>query len=115
MTTGDSLEVRAASNPTTGYSWTVHADGLPPMLEHTGTDYRAPDSDLVGAPGTEVLRFEARQAGAGILRLEYVRPFEDQSVPERIVEYLVRVDEAPWPPEPTPEPPGTSTETAPTG
>ena len=115
IATGDTLEVRLESNPATGYSWSVPQGGLPPMLDHTGSEFVMPDTDLVGAPGTEIHRFEAMEGGAGVLRLEYVRPFEDQPIPERVVEYIVRVDGAPWPPDPASLPPGTSTQTAPGG
>jgi hypothetical protein len=45
-----------------------------------------------------VFTFAAVGEGAGILRLEYVRSFDDPPVPERIVEFIVRVDGAAWPP-----------------
>ena len=43
------------------------------------------------------VRVRGRRWGS-ILRLEYARSFDDPVVPERIVEYIVRVDKAPWPP-----------------
>jgi hypothetical protein len=33
-----------------------------------------------------------------VLRLEYLRPFDDPPIPERIVEYIVKVEGAEWPP-----------------
>ncbi|MGD2060889.1 MAG: protease inhibitor I42 family protein [Acidimicrobiia bacterium] len=108
---GAVLEVTLEENPSTGYRWETMS--LPDMIELVADEYLEPDTDLVGAPGTRVLRFEAVTENAGILRLEYVRSFEEAPVPERVVEYVVIVGNAVWPPEPTDSTPGTSTATAP--
>lgn len=108
---GDVIEVALEENPSTGYSW--HPAALPGMLELVGDDYVEPDTDLVGAPGTRELRFEVIAEDAGILRLEYIRPFDDPPVAERIVEYIVVAGDAVWPPVPTGSSPSTSTATAP--
>ena len=51
-------------------------------------------------------------ADADILRLEYIRPFDDPVIPERIVEFIIRVDGAPWPPEDVDAPSTTSVSAA---
>jgi inhibitor of cysteine peptidase len=112
VSVGDLIEVSLEENPSTGYRWEVVSP--PAMIELTDDDYLEPDTDAVGAPGTRELRFEATAEEAGILRLEYIRPFDDPPVPERIVEYIIIVGDAVWPPVPTGSPPGTSTDTAPT-
>ncbi len=73
--------------------------------------YLEPDTDLVGAPGSDVFTFEAID-DAEVLRLDYVRSFDDPVIPERVIEYIIRVDDAPWPPEDV-QPPATSSATAP--
>jgi len=110
---GDDVEVRLPSNPSTGYSWRI--DPAPTVVELRSSSFDEVDDadDRVGAGGTEVFVFDVVVAGAEILRFEYVRPFDDPIVPERIVEYIVRVDGAPWPP-PDVSPPATATATAPT-
>lgn len=108
---GDVLEIRLEGNPSTGYSWEVASP--PDMIELVDDGYVEADSDAVGAPGTRVLTYEAVAEDAGILRLEYIRPFDDPPIPERIVEYIVIVGDAVWPPVPTGSAPGTSTATAP--
>jgi inhibitor of cysteine peptidase len=82
---GDTFEVQLESNPTTGYGWIVaeQPDGV--VLE--SSDYQAPDTSLVGAGGVEVFVFDATAAGAGTLRLDYVRSFDDPPVPADTVEY----------------------------
>jgi predicted secreted protein len=113
LDSGDEFEIRLESNATTGFEWMIDEDSLPETIELIDDRYEAPDTDLVGAPGTQVYMFEATEDGAGILRLEYVRLFEDPIIPERVIEYIIRVDKAPWPPEDPGTPPGTSTATAP--
>ncbi|NNK91867.1 MAG: protease inhibitor I42 family protein [Acidimicrobiia bacterium] len=108
---GEQFEVRLESNASTGFSWEIAGETGPMAVELRTRSYVEPDTDLVGAPGTEVFRFEAI-GDAEILRLEYIRSFDDPPIPERIIEYIVRVDDAPWPPEGI-EPPTTSSALAP--
>lgn len=115
LETGDTFEVRLESNPSTGYAWEIADTGTGAFLELLSEEFEEPEgTDLVGAPGTEVFEFEAIDTGAGILRLEYIRSFEDLPVAAKVMEYTVIVDDAPWPPDPGDTPtPSTSTETAP--
>lgn len=108
---GDIIEVSLEENQTTGYGWELSSP--PDMLELVSDEYVAPESDQVGAPGTRGLRFEVISEDAGILRLEYIRPFDDPPVAERIVEYIVVAGDAIWPPLPTGSSPPTSTATSP--
>jgi inhibitor of cysteine peptidase len=113
LAAGERFEVRLESNPSTGYAWevsTMSEDSLVNLVDHR---YVAPDSDLVGAAGTEVWEFSAGPEGAGILRLEYIRSFDDLPVPDRVFELVVRIDGAEWPP-PGGSVPTTGTATAPT-
>jgi len=95
LAVGQMLVVKLASNPATGYSWQV-AEGLGLVLAQVGeVEYReAPHegTPLVGAGGTETLRFEAKSAGQTSLVLEYRRPWEETVEPEEAfsVEVMVR-------------------------
>lgn len=109
---GDEIELRLESNASTGYRWALPEDRVPQPLDLVESRFEEPDTDLVGAPGTQVFVFEAVARGADVLRLEYVRPFDDPPIPERVVEYVVIVDDAEWPPTDV-SPPGTSEEEAP--
>lgn len=76
---GQTLVVTLESNPSTGYSWEV-AEGAGTVLQQKGeADFKsssAGDQQLVGAGGTETLRFEAAGAGETTLKLVYYRPWE---------------------------------------
>ncbi len=104
---GDEIVIELESNASTGYSWELAQPESIPMVELRSSVYTAPDSDLVGAPGTQTFTFEAVESGAGVIRLEYIRNFDEVVIPDKIVEYIVRVDGAPWPPD-APFPPTTS-------
>ncbi len=108
---GEQFEVRLESNPTTGYMWEIADETGAYAVELRTREFVEPDSDVVGAAGEDVFVFEA-VGDAEVLRLEYIRSFDDPVVPERIVEYIIRVDDAPWPPVDV-DPPSTSSATAP--
>ena len=114
---GEVFEVQLASNPSTGYSWEVDAMSTPGLVELVRRTFVDPSAaDVVGAEGTEVFVFEAGAAGAGVLRLAYLRSFEELPVPERVVEFIVCIDGAAWPPESNDgQPPTRSTATADVG
>ena len=57
---GQALVVRLESNPTTGYGWEV-AGSTEPALRQVGETEFEPQSDLLGAPGVEILRFFRRR------------------------------------------------------
>jgi inhibitor of cysteine peptidase len=88
---GDEFEVRLVSNPSTGYSWVV-AESETTAWTLVDSSFEEPDSELVGAAGTEIFVFEAADEGAGVLRLEYVRPFDDPVVPAEVVEFEIVVN-----------------------
>ena len=101
VSSGDEVEVRLESNPSTGYSWQLDTRTIDSFADVRSSDYEATgdDGDRVGSAGTEVFIIEITGRGAGVLRLEYLRPFDELPIPERIVEYIIRADGAPWPPD----------------
>jgi predicted secreted protein len=70
---GQTLVVRLAGNPTTGYRW--FAAHVPSALHLASAKYVAPPPGRLGQGGTYVFRFTVR-TGNGSLRLEYRRAFE---------------------------------------
>jgi inhibitor of cysteine peptidase len=71
---GDTVRIKLASNPTTGYSW-----GQPEGIAHLqllSTQPAQDSSDRVGAPGFQIFSFKATEAGESTLTLNYFRPFE---------------------------------------
>jgi len=78
---GQTLVVTLEGNPTTGYSWEV-ADPLDEqVLRQAGEPEFQQESDLVGAGGVQILRFEAVNAGKMTLKLIYHRPWEKDVEP----------------------------------
>ncbi len=109
--TGDQFHIKLESNPSTGHSWILDLGPTADILVLRSSVFSPPETDQVGAAGTETFVFEATKPGAGIVRLDYIRPFEEQAVPERVVEIIVRVDGVPLTRD-TAEPPTRSTATA---
>jgi inhibitor of cysteine peptidase len=72
---GQTLAINLEANPTTGYTWEMlEPEGA--ILRQVGEAEFNADSELLGAPGTLTLRFEAAEAGQMDLRLVYHRPWE---------------------------------------
>lgn len=87
---GGEFKVILEANPTTGYQWEWVSDEasileLVREPEYTSTA----DPNLVGAGGVTVFTFEAKESGAGTLRLIYHRSFEPDVAP--IEEFIVKV------------------------
>jgi inhibitor of cysteine peptidase len=100
VASGGRIDVRLESNPSTGSSWRVNSQAIDAFARIAPVEYAAPPDDgRVGAAGTELFRVELLNEGAGMLRFEYIRSFDDPPVAARVVEYLIRVGDGPWPPE----------------
>lgn len=80
------------SNRTTGYHWERSAPDDAAIVKFTGTEYREPETALVGAGGKEVLRFEAVGKGTTEIVLKYARPWEKDVPPAKTVTFRVRVE-----------------------
>lgn len=72
------FNVTLTSNPSTGYQWRI--SGIDETVARLVDErYIAPDSNLVGAAGKQVLTFEALKEGKTIIELEYVRPWDQEN------------------------------------
>jgi inhibitor of cysteine peptidase len=77
---GQTLAISLEGNPSTGYTWEmVESEGS--ILRQVGEIEFKAESDLVGAPGTQTLRFEAVESGQTELELVYHRPWEKDVEP----------------------------------
>lgn len=89
---GDTFTVALDANPTTGYLWKF---GNPPYDENVmilrGDKYIQPSEQLAGAPGKRSLTFVAEGSGRTGLRLIYVRPWEQNTAPEKEFHLMVIV------------------------
>ena len=79
------------SNPTTGYSWQVRFDTT--ALELVEQTYELGDyakEGVVGAGGTELFRFKALKNGTFKITFEYQRPWEDESIDQKVFDVEVK-------------------------
>lgn len=90
---GQELVVRLASNPTTGYRWTLGEASGPVLAMSATPAYKqgAHAKGLMGAGGVETWRFLAIAAGRGKLTLEYRRPWERDAAPAEAIVFDVQV------------------------
>jgi inhibitor of cysteine peptidase len=89
LESGDTLVITLDANPTTGYSWHVlEIDDS--ILKAGKTEFR-PQSNLLGAPGKEIMYFTALENGETKLVLGYLRPWEKGIKPLDTFSVTVRV------------------------
>ena len=74
---GASLTVRLGSNPSTGYSWGEAEISDVDIITQVSREFVGPeDTEVVGAPGTDVWVFNAAGEGSAIIKFVYERPWE---------------------------------------
>ncbi len=73
-----SITVELPANATTGYTWMVEMD-KEGVLEMTGDEYIAPNSDLVGAGGTQKYTFAAVGDGTVSITFTYLQSWDPDS------------------------------------
>lgn len=82
---GQLLEISLPANPSTGYGWELQRAGLQEESARILRQIEAPEfestSNLLGAPGVEILRFEPIGEGQTTLSLVYRRPWEEDVEP----------------------------------
>ena len=89
---GQVVEVRLPSNPSTGYRW-VMVEPMPAVVAALyDATYVPGRNNVVGSPGEERWTFVAVKPGSGIIRFEYRRPFDADTVaPAQRASYLFEV------------------------
>jgi inhibitor of cysteine peptidase len=91
LKTGDTLELRLKSNPSTGFMWYVEQESTP-LLKLVRQSQTEPTKPGVGRPIFQVFTFEPRHAGDGVLRLHYVRSWEKPTLDEERFEIHVVIE-----------------------
>ena len=78
---GDVITLTLNSNPTTGYSWQVMEIDNAVLAQQGDPEYKQASGaqGLVGAGGTETIRFSVVGKGTTTLELGYMRPWESVS------------------------------------
>ncbi|MDD4873682.1 MAG: protease inhibitor I42 family protein [Dehalococcoidales bacterium] len=84
------IQIALASNPSTGYTWVATFDET--KLELVSDTYEADKTDVlvVGAGGTQYLQFKALQSGEVTITMDYQRPWEKQSIDQKV--FIVNID-----------------------
>ncbi len=91
LKTGDTLAVRLASNPSTGYSWEVSEGKADVLLEKNKVFEQGAADSSPGTGGTDVWMFEAVKEGKQKLTFIYRRPWEKTSPAGKTVWYSIVV------------------------
>ena len=76
---GQEFTISLTSNASTGYSWLVDETYDKNIVNYIGNDYKASNSKMVGAPGTQFLTFKGANTGTTTLNLSYARSWEEKS------------------------------------
>jgi inhibitor of cysteine peptidase len=84
---GETVEISLESNLTTGYSWTAKYDQT--LLELVDDTFKEPTSGLMGAPGTQIFKFNALATGTAKVTFDYARPWEGE--PADTAEYTIKI------------------------
>ena len=95
ISTGDLLDARLESNPTTGYGWEVIEVDETILARQEEPEYveaRGEPLQVMGAGGWQVFHFKANQAGQTTLKMVYRRSWETDVEPERTFELTVVVE-----------------------
>ncbi|OPY74035.1 MAG: Chagasin family peptidase inhibitor I42 [Syntrophorhabdus sp. PtaU1.Bin058] len=92
MKAGDEFVLTLESNPTTGYRWQIADKPDEKIVRLIGSEYKAPDTKLVGAGGNEIWTFRAEGKGKAAINLIYVRPWEKGTPPAKTANVTIVVD-----------------------
>ncbi len=102
---GQLLLISLEGNPSTGYMWEVE-EGSEKIIRQVGEIEFHSESDLLGAPGKQIMRFQAVGPGQTTLKLVYHRPWEKGVEPAKTFSIQVEavgpftgVDSSPTTPE----------------
>lgn len=88
---GEEFAVELEANPTTGFSWEIAEPYDESVVTFLGERYLPDDSDQVGSPGSEQLRFVAAADGSTTITLEYVQPWDEEAAPAQEATFQVEV------------------------
>jgi inhibitor of cysteine peptidase len=90
---GDTLTIKLASNPSTGYSW-----GNPQVshVQMISSDSKEGSSGRVGEPGFQTFSFKATDEGESTFTLRYFRRFEKGVAPVKTFLLFVTIEPRPF-------------------
>ncbi len=75
LAVGESVKVRLATNPSTGYSWATSVSGSKSAITLSKGKYKPPaDTGLVGAPGVTEWTITGKAAGKAVITFSSMPP-----------------------------------------
>ena len=80
-----------ASNPTTGYQWSVLGDAAPLKFVELDCAADPQAAGRMGARGTQTLRFNAKSSEKAELKLGYQRQWERDAPPKKTFSVIIVV------------------------
>ncbi len=89
--TGDQVTITLDSNATTGYKWQLVAKPDSKVLRFDKSVYNDPSEAIPGRGGTETWTFTAAGKGNTSFTLNYARPWEKNTPPEKTQKFTVTV------------------------
>jgi len=84
------FEIVLASNPTTGYDWTVQIENSA-IVQKVSQTFEADSSGRVGAGGNTTWTFQTDRVGKTEITFLYHRPWEKETPPTRVVTFQISV------------------------
>jgi len=79
----DKIRAKLCANPTTGFTWVCKMDDENGVMILEKQEYVAPDTELVGASGTDEWTFKAVKEGTALITMEYGQDWEGGIKAER--------------------------------
>lgn len=90
---GEELVISMEANPSTGYHWELAGPLDESILVLVDVDHQRPVENRVGAPGHTQFTILAVGPGTTDVVFNYLRPWEDDVPPARVVTFTVTVHE----------------------
>ena len=84
------FEIVLPSNPTTGYDWNVLVSN-PDVVGDVSSKYSKDASGRIGAGGATTWTLRTGKIGETTLAFSYLRPWEKDTVPTRVVIFTINV------------------------
>lgn len=84
---GEKFQIALESNPTTGYEWEFETD--PNLISLINQTFK-PESDLIGAGGTETFKFSALNEGEAKIVFSYKRSWEKEVIEKKVFQVKIQ-------------------------
>ena len=88
---GQDFTITLESNPTTGYRWQLAQPLDGAVVTLVGKEFKAPDTQHLGAGGREIWTFKAVGQGKTTVEMAYLRTWEKDVPPIKLATFTVIV------------------------